>query len=206
MRRRSLASLEMPRDRSVFLTLRFADVDRPALGDVSSFLYDLELLHDLYAIVLSDHYYQFGFSRFFWYRKGRKIRPEDKIREVRISNESPLQLVVEIVVGGIAVASGVAYLVLRNLQTIASIRRTNQEIRHQEDLHPLEMEEQRLRIEQLRRLGRIDERRVEQMMSQRGATEIREQVERRLVENPLGVADIEITLPPAGDEVERDTD
>ena len=85
-------------DVRIRLSLEFELKTRPKLIDVSALLYDLELLHDFTILVSSEEDYQtYKFSRYFWYRAGRPIREEQKLRSLRISKQSPLTL--ELLVG-----------------------------------------------------------------------------------------------------------
>lgn len=70
------------------------------LGDISYLLYNLELLHDLSLLVSLKEYKDYKISARFWYRDGRPLREEHKVRAIRIVKESPF--VIEITLGGTA--------------------------------------------------------------------------------------------------------
>ena len=74
------------------LSLKFEETENDYLLDYTSFLYDFELLHDYYIIISNPKYDEYYFSRFFWFRKGRSINPEDRLQLGKIKKESPLEL------------------------------------------------------------------------------------------------------------------
>ena len=69
---------------NVRLKLVFSEEKRPYLLDITSLLYDFELLHDFSLILWADDYSNYKFSRFFWYRNRRPIKTSHKIRAVKI--------------------------------------------------------------------------------------------------------------------------
>lgn len=79
------------------LDFTFKDRGIFQLLDLSSFLYDIELMHDLTLLTLGDEYKQYKFNRYFWYRNGRPIKNEHKIILSEIQEYSPLKL--KIIVG-----------------------------------------------------------------------------------------------------------
>lgn len=65
----------------------------PALLDVSSFLYDLNLLYETSRLATDPKYYNFRFSNSMFYRRGRPLDERDKLYVQSISFESPFEIV-----------------------------------------------------------------------------------------------------------------
>ncbi len=79
-------------DRYIELTLKYTGDKTNYLLDTTSLLYDLELLYDLSVIITEPIYSDYRFSRFFWYRNARRIKPPHRLRTLRIIKDSPLEL------------------------------------------------------------------------------------------------------------------
>lgn len=74
------------------MNIIFDDLKTPFLLDISSLIYDIELLYDFCLIVYSDDYADYRISNYFYYRYGRHTRREHKVRALKIIKESPLTL------------------------------------------------------------------------------------------------------------------
>ena len=57
----------------------------PPLLAVSSFLYDLELVHDLGVLLAEPWYAEFNFSEHFWRRNGRPLITGERLRARTLS-------------------------------------------------------------------------------------------------------------------------
>lgn len=113
------------------LELTFDEPSDVLLSDVSALLYDLELSHDFGLLLTVPTYESYTFDRYFWYRNGRPLQVEDRVRAGRISHESPL--FVEIILPTIAGLWGL-------IQIIQKV-----------DTWKLEKEKLELEVRQLRR-------------------------------------------------------
>ena len=98
--------------------LRFAVTadaeDNPTLLNISSFLYDFNLLYEITRLALDPKYSEFAFADFVWFRQGRPLEDQDRLRVDRIRLESPLELVAAIILAGngaIAAVWGVVQIV-----------------------------------------------------------------------------------------------
>lgn len=79
------------------LTIKFQEESEPYLLDISGLLYDLELAHDLATLTANkEDYPQYTFGRYFWYRNGRPVKDQHRIRALHIVKQSPLLLEVVI--------------------------------------------------------------------------------------------------------------
>jgi hypothetical protein len=92
-------STEFHRTNSYFrLSLRGDESDFPALIDVSSFLYDFNLLYEVARLATDEAYQDYAFSSpQVYYRFGRPLRDEDKLRIERLRHESPIALITVLV-------------------------------------------------------------------------------------------------------------
>lgn len=79
------------------LKLKFDDQAEPDLLEISSLFYDINLAYDF---AVRTRYYKdyegYSFDRYFWFRNGRPIKPEHKLRAFTIKKQSPL--ILEVVV------------------------------------------------------------------------------------------------------------
>lgn len=87
------------------------------LDNLSSFLYDLVLLHDRLLLSLSDEYdYKYHFKFYFYRRTGRRIKKSDKLFVKLITKESPF--VILVVIGAAASVAGLAWTLIRILEKL----------------------------------------------------------------------------------------
>jgi len=95
------------------IDLRGDESQLPLLLDVTSFLYDFNLLYEFLRMGLDERYFGSSFSRYSWNRKGRPLRNEDRLRVVRLQHESPIQLVTVAIAtpGAVAAAWGILQIV-----------------------------------------------------------------------------------------------
>lgn len=160
----------------------FREKQSPLLLDVSSLLYDVELLHDLTVLVSFEAYSRFTFSRYFWYRTGRSILPEDRLRVRSLKLQSPLAA--ELIFGSAAAV----WAVLQVIDKIANWRLNRQKLR---------LEVQKLEHETATR-GHEEQTaraRLEAAIQQREAGVLLGQIVRRLESNPIVLVDVDVTEP-----------
>jgi len=167
---------------SVKLKLVFSDEKRPYLSDVSSLIYDLELLHDFSLILSTEEYSDYRFYR-FWYRNGRPIKEHHKVRVSRIIKESPFTI--ELVIAGI----GALWLLLQVMEKIRNLRLNREKLR--QEIEKLKVETEIKRIE------------LEQKVQEKEASGILYSLVKRLEINPMKLSDIEIQLDENEDEKDR---
>lgn len=160
------------------LRLVFSEKERPYLLDISSLLYDFELLHDFSLILCAEEYYDYRFSRFFWYRNGRPIKAHHKIRVAKIIKESPLT--VELVLAGVTILSGAFWVLVQAMEKIHNWRLIREKLRQ---------EVEKLRIET--EIKRIE---LEQKMEEKRASNILYPLIGRFESNPIILVDIDIQV------------
>ena len=163
---------------SIRLKLVFSEEKQPYLLDISSLLYDFELLHDFSLILFAEDYSKYRFSPFFWYRNRRPIKASHKVRAVKIVKESPFTIVIEI--AAIAALSGALWGLIQAAEKVRNWR-LNREKRELE-IEKLKLETKKMRIE------------LEQKAQEREASRILYSLIRRLESNPINLVDMEIQV------------
>lgn len=87
------------------------------LDNLSSFLYDLVLLHDRLLLSLSDEYdYRYHSLFYFYRRRGRRIKKSDKLLVKLITKESPFMILV--VIGAAASVVGLSWTLIKILEKL----------------------------------------------------------------------------------------
>lgn len=171
----------LAKDRPVILSLHFSEERRPSLLSISSIIYDIGLVHDFAALVTSEKYSNFKFTRYFWYRGGRKLRPEHAAKAIRIEKHSPL--LVEI---GTTVA--IVWGVIQILDKVESWPRARRKAM--------------LELEKLQNeVGTLREKQLQEEIARRGAEEIEVRLVRRLDRSEIKLIDLEVRAdnPDAGE-------
>ena len=137
------------------LTVVLSEPDDFLLENFSNFFYDSLLLHDCVVLAIGEYHYNFGPQ--FYYRTGRPVRHEDKLRLRRLRHESPL-LVETIVMWGAA---------------SLAIRSTYEWLRDR-PLHRRKLEAETGEAEERREIARIDRQLKElDLNAQRAESEVR---------------------------------
>jgi hypothetical protein len=86
----------------------------PALLDVTSFLYDVNLLYEFSRIAVDPKYAEYHFSpEQSWRRDGRPLSDSDRLHVVQLRHESPIfiSLTVAAVAGAVAAVWGMVQIV-----------------------------------------------------------------------------------------------
>lgn len=156
------------------LTLAFREEERPFLLDISSLLYDFELLHDLSLILCAEEYIDYKFSRFFWFRNRRPIRKQHRLRASRITKESPLT--VELILAGITVVSGALWALLQAIEKIRNWSLSREKLQRE--------------IEKLKSEIRLVE--LERKVREREADLVYDPLVKRLEDLPFKLADLKL--------------
>lgn len=160
---------------NVRLKLVFSEEKKPYLLDITSLLYDFELLHDFSLILWADDYSDYKFSRFLLYRNRRPIMANHKIRVVKIIKESPLIVVVEI--NEILALTGALWTMLLLIEKIRNWRLNREKLMY--EVKKLKLETEKLSME------------LEQKLLERNAANILNSLLHRLESNPIKLEDVE---------------
>jgi len=166
------------------IKLTFMNDEKPYLLDISSLFYDFELLHDFSLIVYENEYKYYKFNNRFWYRKGRPIKSEHRLKVLRIEKESPLT--VELIVSAIVGLCGSFWAIVQAIEKISNWKLNREKLKQEVEKLKKENninfdEEQKVKIE------------FEKKLLEREARDIFNSLLRRLEANPLKLKDIEIS-------------
>jgi hypothetical protein len=129
-------------------------------------------------ILCVEDYRDYKFSRYFWYRNGRPIKTDHRLRVRRIAKESPLTI--ELILAGVSISSGALLMLLQAIEKIQNWRLNREKLKL--EVEKLRMEGEKLRLE------------LEQKVKEREAFYILDPLVRRFEDIPLKLADIEIRL------------
>jgi hypothetical protein len=178
------------------LRLVFSTDPQPYLLNISSLLYDIELLHD-FSLLLSEgggqtrlpipKYCSYEFPRSFWYRNGRPIYHQHKIRIAEITKGSPFT--VELVFAGITVASGAFWLMLQALEKIQNWKINRKKLKLEVDHLSLKIAMEEFELEE-------EIRAREKREAGTRARAILNSLIRRLESNPINLESMEIVVLP----------
>lgn len=118
------------------VSLKFQEKETPFLLDISGLLYDLELAHDFGVLLVQPDYRDRKFNRYFWYRNGRRLKSEHRLRVARIAKQSPLE------VGLIISVPGALWVLLQIFEKVQNWSLSREKLR---------LEVEKLRVEQAQR-------------------------------------------------------
>ncbi|MDO8532063.1 MAG: hypothetical protein Q7T26_07840 [Dehalococcoidia bacterium] len=183
-------------NRKLKLRITFDTGKEPYLLDISSFLYDLELLHDYLVMVLDEDYSRYKFSQYFYYRKGRRLKEIQRLRLAKITKASPLtiELILNITIPPISVdvafvsaSAGAAYLLSLAVQKWIML--------------PHNKEKARAEAAKFRAAARITdlqadllEEDVEEKRRLREMIPVHDSLRRRLSDSPLKATNMELSI------------
>jgi hypothetical protein len=162
--------------------------DYPALLDISSFLYDFNLLYEFSRLIVDAKYAGYKFSRYSAYRNARRILSEDRLEIESLRVQSPIALIVIVVATPAAAAA--LWALTQALEKIANFP-INREI--------LRLQRDKLRRELASSEGNVLPATPESDVAFREQLRIREadyyfgRVEDHLQDSPVHVKQIEIT-------------
>lgn len=161
--------------------------EAPTLLDVTSFLYDFNLLYEISRLAVDPEYERIQMSRFAYFRKGRPLRDDDRLRVNRLRHESPIELVTGVAaVGG---AIGAVWAVVQIVEKLANFKLNREK---------LKLEVEKARREQEKQAARpiviIEEEEVNLRIQKREAAYLLENVERRLCNSTIKIETIEVHI------------
>jgi len=168
-------------NKKIKIRLIFKGAEKPYLLDISSLLYDFELLHDLSLILYFEEYKGYKFNRYFWYRNGRSIKKDHQIRTLKIIKESPFTI--ELLISDIAIISGAFLAIVKAFDVISNWKLNREKLKLEieklkKDLKNYKIEKSALNLE----------RRVHE----KDAEEIYNHLIERLDKNPIKLDDIQV--------------
>jgi hypothetical protein len=156
--------------------------DHPSLQEVSSFIYDFNLVYEIARVASDPNYQRYKFSRFIWNRNGRHLKDADRLHVVSLQLGSPfvLETAVVLVGGAIAGVWGLVQIAERIVDW------------------PVNRERNRLELEKLRReLDSGDQaEQLPAILKERGALEYYERSIERVADNEIKITDIRFSIEP----------
>jgi hypothetical protein len=184
------------------LAVRGAEREYPTLIDVSSFLYDWNLLYEFSRIVVDPRYADFKFSRFSVDRGAKRIRPEDRLEVQRLRVESPIELIT--IVAAVSAVATTLWVMTQTVEKIANFRLNREHLELQRDKLRKELHAGHDNVQAYLSEGDATFR---EQLRIREADRYFNRVERRLDDSPVRVKELEITrvwkLPAKPREVEK---
>lgn len=178
---------------SIRMTLVFKEEEEPYLLDISSLLYDFELLHDFSLLLCAEEYLKFHFSQNFWYRNGRPIEPYHKLRAAKIVKQSPLTI--ELIMAGAVAASGALWILVQAIERISNWKLNREKLQ-------LEIKKLQKEIENSTR-QRMPEANLEQKTEEKGVAWVLNSLIGRLEKNPTNLVEIELRTARNEDDNEQ---
>ncbi len=169
-------------NQSLIMRLHFDEARYPQLMTITSTMYDLELAHDLSVILAYPEYQDRKFDPYFWYRNGRRINENHRLRAGTIIRESPLLL--ELIV----TAVGAAWVLVQILDRVSNWHLNREKVR-------VEIDNMR-KDGQLKDLEILERTRKQLPFSDRpGAQEMMDRLIRRFEHNDIDLLDIDFDVP-----------
>ncbi len=102
------------------ITLRGEEGEYPPVSDISSFLYDFNLLYEFSRLVIDPKYGRYRFSSRSVYRNARRVLPDDQLEIDSLRIESPILLTTIVVASSAAAAAVWAFT--QSFERIANFR------------------------------------------------------------------------------------
>lgn len=151
--------------------------------ELTSLLYDFTLLHDCIALTAIPDYKNYYFSRNFWYRKGRRLKPEHQLYLNKINHNSPLglEIIIPLTVGSVTVP----WLILQAVEKIQNWKLNREK---------LELEIEKLRLDNhLKNMESFNKDiELSNLLKRREAIDTFYRVVKRIDERQLSATDIQV--------------
>ena len=167
--------------------VRAKELETPTLFQVTNFLYDINLIYELSRLATDPRYQNFRFSRYAYFRDGRPLRDADRLRIIKLTQESPLDLVLAGATAGGVVIGGIWGLV-QIIEKVSNFRLNRQKL--QEEVIKLRREN-----ETANRPSHImDEEEAVASIRMREAAPLIEGVGKRLSGSRVIIEEVEVSL------------
>lgn len=174
--------------RSICTSLKFVEEGPLLLQDATALLFDIELSHDLGVLLIEPQYGAYRFSQFFWYRNGRPIKKDDRLRLKRLRHNSPLELEL---VGSLTGILALLQIVYR----VSTWRMAHEKLRLETEKLRLEVakltDDQRERVQVLLEAPPYA---IDELSENRNAERIEARLIRRFERSPLFLESIEVSV------------
>jgi hypothetical protein len=111
----------------LIIRLQGSEGGAPSLLDVSSFLYDFNLLYEISRLATDPNYHDFRFSDFVMYRNGRPLAEYDRLLVAELRKESPLLLVTAL--AAVPTVVGAVWGVVQIVEKVTNARLERRKLR-----------------------------------------------------------------------------
>ena len=101
--------------------------DAVSILELSSLLYDFNLLHDCVTLTALKDYNDYRFTQYFWYRKGRPLKPEHQLYLNKIHHKSPLML--EVLLPATLAGLTIPWLIIQATEKICNWRLNREKLK-----------------------------------------------------------------------------
>jgi hypothetical protein len=167
--------------------------DYPPLIDISSFLYDFNLVYEISRLATDQEHKGYRFSEDTWSQEHRPITPDQQLHIITLRQESPLLLVAAVT--AIPAAIGAIWGLVQVIDKIANWPLNRQILQLQRDKLAAE-----LRKMQIAAPHDLEFPNIEEELEKQGGGFILEETVERLTRSPVRVREFEIEivqkLPP----------
>ena len=175
-------------DRPINWKIHFEERPGTSLLDVSSVLYDVNLLYDAVVLSLLPEYEEYKFSRYFWYRQGRHLHEKHRLLLKRIRSESPIELVT--IITAAAASVGILWALLQAIEKIENWDLNRQKLelevenlicekqKRTEELHKAYLDREKAMVE------------IERAFAERESLKILNRILKRIEESNLVATDV----------------
>jgi len=160
----------------------------PSLLDVSSFLYDLNLLYEISRLATDPKYHDFSFSNYAFYRRGRPLDERDRLYVQSLSHRSPIAIV--LVVTAVATGVGGIWGIVQIAEKVANARLNRRKL--QAEVEKLERENREATM--LPEPSPSDEEGFRKVLRVREAEHFYDNVAGRLQRSSVRIKELEIEV------------
>jgi len=166
---------------------------------LSSFLYYLNSLYDCLALAAIPDYSYYKFSFYFWRRSDRPLRDEHKLYLDKINYNSPLGL--QVIIPLTAGALGIPLLMIQAIEKVQNWKLNRKKLKLEEQKLELEIEQKKLELAQMQldiEQKRLDIQQqpvqLDNILHERKADKIFNQIMKQLKKNKLVAVKIEVEI------------
>jgi hypothetical protein len=174
---------------NIYIKLVFSEEREQFLLNISSLFYDFELLHDLILLSYVEDYSNYRFSQFFFYRNGRPLKQNHRLRTIKIIKQSPLTI--ELVLAGIIGTSGAVWAIIQALEKISNWQLNRKKL--ELEIKKLKLETDREKIE------------IEEKLLKKDALQIYVSLLKRFESNPIKLVDASIKVNSKKEEISENS-
>jgi len=169
--------------------LKGEEDDYPLLLDVSTFLYDLNLLYEISVLATSNKYYEFNFSSFINQRNGRPLQKVDRLSVKSLKHQSPIDIV--LTVSTTAAAIGGIWGLVQVVEKIVNMPLSRRKLKAEVEKLELENAE---KAELRRQLAFEEPEKLELEMKNRNADTYFNNTAKRLEKSKIRIREIEVEI------------